>query len=107
MLRALLRLVGYLGLAGGFIAFVVDGAASVANKKWSFLSIRAALDSVLPHAYSGWEETAKLRLPALLWDPVLVRTLAAPFFLGACVIALLLLALGRKPKARIGYSSRD
>lgn len=107
MLRALLRFLGYLGLAIGFIAFVVDGARSVANKDWTFLPIGAALDAVTPHAYAGWQETAKLRLPHFLWDPVLVTMLAAPFFFAAAIIALIFLLLGKKPRARIGYSSRD
>ena len=107
MLRALLRFIGYLCLAIGFIAFVVDGARSVANKEWTFLPIRAALDAVMPHAYAGWQEAAKLRLPPFLWDPVLVTTLAAPLFFAAAVIALIFLLLGKKPKARIGYSNRD
>src|ERR1700730_13612778 len=97
MLRALLRFVGY----------IVDGARYIANNEWSFLAIGTAIDAVLPRSYSGWEDRAKLHLPAYLWDPVLVKTLAAPFFVGATVIAVLLLLLGRKPKAQIGYSSRD
>jgi hypothetical protein len=107
VLRALLRFLGYLCLAIGFIAFVVDGARSVANKEWTFLPIGTALDTALPHAYTGWQEAAKLRLPAFLWDPVLVTTLAAPFFFAAAIIALVFLLLGKKPKPRIGYSSRD
>ncbi|MFI5011715.1 MAG: hypothetical protein ACHQAY_05150 [Hyphomicrobiales bacterium] len=107
MIRALLRFVGYLGLSVGFIAFVVDGAHYVANNEWSFLRIGTAIDAVLPRAYAGWEQTAKLRLPSFLWDPVLVTALAAPFFAVVTVIAVLVLLLGRKPKARIGYSSRD
>ena len=39
MIRALLRGLGYLGLALGFIAFVDDGARYVANNEWSFLPI--------------------------------------------------------------------
>jgi hypothetical protein len=107
MLRLLLRFVGYLGLAVGFIAFVVDGARSIANKELAYVSIGSVLDTVLPHAYGGWQEAAKLRLPPALYDPVLVKTLAAPFFVGATVIAVLLLLIGQKPKPKIGYSNRD
>ena len=107
MIRALLRFFGYVGLAVGFVAFVVDGARCVANKEWSFLPIGTAIETALPRAYSGWQDLAKLRLPAFLWDPVLVDTLAAPFFAGVTLLALIFLLLGRKPKARIGYSSRD
>jgi hypothetical protein len=107
MLRALLRFLGYLSLAIGFIAFVVDGARSVANKEWTFLPISAALDGVMPHSYAGWQEAAKLRLPPFLWDPVLRTMLDAPFFFAAAIIALIFLLLGKRPKARIGYSNRD
>jgi hypothetical protein len=107
MLRVLLRSVGHIGLAVGFVTFVVDGARSIANKEWDYLSISSALETVFPRAYAGWQEAAKLHLPPVLWDPVLVRTLAAPFFVGVTVLAMLLLLLGRKPKAKIGYSNRD
>jgi hypothetical protein len=107
MFRALFRFLGYICLAVGFIAFVVDGARSVANKEWTYTHIDTALDAVMPHAYAGWQEAAKLRLPAFLWDPVLVTVLAAPFFFAAAIVALFFLMLGKKPRARIGYSSRD
>jgi hypothetical protein len=107
MIRALLRGLGYLGLALGFIAFVDDGARYIANNEWSFLAIGAAVDAVLPRAYAGWEAAAKLKLPGFLWDPVLTRALALPFFVVAAVIGVLLLLLGRKRKPPIGYSNRD
>jgi hypothetical protein len=107
MIRSLLRSIGYIGLALGFIAFVVDGARYVANNEWSFLSIGTAIDAVLPRSYSGWERVAKLRLPDFLWDPILSHALTIPFFAVATVIGVLLLFLGRKRKAPIGYSNRD
>jgi hypothetical protein len=107
MIRGLLRSLGYVSLAGGFIAFVVDGAGYVANGEWAPLQIGAAIRAVLPRAYASFESAAKLRLPAPLWDPMLVRSLAVPFFLVATIIGLLLLILGRRPKALIGYSNRD
>jgi hypothetical protein len=107
MLRALFRFLGYVCLAIGFVAFVVDGARSVANKEWTYLQIKDVLDTVMPHAYAGWQEAAKLHLPGFLWDPVLVKTLASPFFFASAIIALFFLLLGKKPRARIGYSNRD
>ena|SRR5579871_2041504 len=107
MLRALIRCLGYLALSAGFIAFVIDGARYIANNEWSFLPIGGAIDAVLPGAYAGWQTTAKLRLPEFLFDPVLVRALALPFFVVMSLIGALLLLIGRKPKPRIGYSNRD
>ncbi|SDR06585.1 hypothetical protein SAMN05519103_00603 [Rhizobiales bacterium GAS113] len=107
MVRGLIRCIGYLALSAGFIAFVVDGARYIANNEWSFLPIGTAIDAVLPRAYSGWEAIAKLRFPAFLWDPLLVRALATPFFAVASLIGVLLLLLGRRRKALIGYSNRD
>ena len=107
MLRALIRCLGYLALSAGFIAFVVDGARYIANNEWSFLPIGGAIDSVLPGAYAGWQAAAKLRLPAYLFDPMLVNALALPFFVVMSVIGMLLLLIGRKPRPRIGYSNRD
>ncbi|MBV8769097.1 MAG: hypothetical protein JO094_09415 [Hyphomicrobiales bacterium] len=107
MIRALLRGLGYLGFAFGFIAFVDDGARYIANNEWSFLTLGTALDTVMPRAYAGWQTAAKLKLPGFLADTVLTRTLETPFFVVAAVLGVLLLLLGRKPKPLIGYSSRD
>jgi hypothetical protein len=107
MIRAFLRGLGYLGLALGFIAFVDDGARYIANNEWSFLTIGSAIHAVLPRAYAGWEQAAKAKLPGFLWDPVLTRALALPFFVVAAVIGVLLLLLARKRKRLIGYSNRD
>jgi hypothetical protein len=107
MLRALLRFVGYLCLAVGFISFVVDGARSIANKEWAYLSIGNAFETMFPRNYAGWLEAAKQHLPPVLFDLGLVQLLAAPFFIGATVLAVLLLLLGKRPMAKIGYSNRD
>jgi hypothetical protein len=107
MIRWILRFFGYIGLAGGFIAFVVDGAGYVANGEWESLQIGMAARAVFPAAFANMESAAKLRLPALLWDPVMLRLLAVPFFIVATVMGVLLLFLGRKPKALVGYSNRD
>ena len=107
MLRWLLRLIGYLCLAAGFITFVVDGARYVANNAWTPLRLGPTLSAVMPRAYGSWETAAKARLPGVLWDPGLVTALTVPFFIVATVLGALLLLLGRKPKALIGYSNRD
>jgi hypothetical protein len=107
MIRALLRFIGYLGLSVGFVVFAIDGARYIANNELTFLPLGNVIDAVVPHAYAGWQEIAKQKLPAFLWDPVLVKALAMPFFAATTVIGVLLLLIGRKPKPEIGYSNRD
>jgi hypothetical protein len=107
MIRWLLRFLGYISLAGGFIAFVVDGAGYVANGDWMSLQFGTAARAVFPGAFAHLESAAKQGFMAMLWDPVMLRLLAVPFFVVATLIGMALLFLGRKPKPLIGYSNRD
>lgn len=106
MLRGLSRTLGYLCLAGAFIAVVVDGTRSIASSALVFTSVQGFLDRVAPAAVLGLRGWL-LQLHAVLWDPVAVTALKAPLALVLLAIGVLFVAVasgGREPA--VGYSPR-
>ena len=103
MIRFLLRFIGLLCLALGFIFLVYDGTKSIADQRWyvtkvsdvwitvqesSLTTLKPALEGI-----AGW-----------LWDPVVVNVLNAPSWLVLLILGTVLILLGRKKKPLIGYA---
>ena len=92
MLRFLVRAIGLLLLAGGFIALIVDGTRSLAASSLYVTSIDAALEAAGPAISQGLEKWVLAHLPHFVWDPVLVHFLRLPLsgamlaFGGLCVL---------------------
>lgn len=106
MLRGLSRAIGYLMLAGAFIAVVVDGTRSIAASALVFTSLQGFLDRLAPAAVPGLKSSL-LQVHALLWDPVATSALKAPLAAALLVLGILFVALaagGREPA--VGYAPR-
>ena len=80
MIRFLLRFIGLLCLALGFIFLVYDGTKSIADQRWYVTKVSDVWITV--------QESSLTKLkPALegiagwLWDPVVVNVLNAPSWL--------------------------
>jgi hypothetical protein len=78
MLRFLMRAIGLLLLAGGFIALIVDGTRSLAGSSLYVTSIDAALQAIAPAAYQSLEKSVLAHLPQFVWDPLLIHLLRVP-----------------------------
>ena len=103
MLRFLLRAIGLLLLAGGFIALIVDGTRSLAGSSLYVTSIDAALQAAGPALYQGLEKWVLAHLPHFVWDPLLVHILRLP--LSGTMLALggLSVLLTHKASQEFGY----
>ena len=105
MIRGFFRLLGLLCLAGAFIFLVYDGAKSIADNMIYFTKIEETWNSF----YSkGPQELIKPMIDRYagdwLWDPVVVKVLAAPTWMVLGILGILLILLGRKKKPLIGYA---
>ncbi|CAH1659091.1 conserved hypothetical protein [Hyphomicrobiales bacterium] len=105
-MRFLLRLVGYLSVAAGFIALVIDGARSIANSGLRFTALSETLTSLVHERYALLQPAVERNLHPLLWDPVLLSLMRAPTALVALLLGLALLWLGRSPAPQIGFVTR-
>jgi len=103
MIRSLLRLLGLVLLAAGFVFFIYDGTKSIADRTvyiskfsqtWAEIhqqSLQAAQAAVEKHA--GW-----------LWGSVILPVLEQPTWLVLGAFGMVLILLGRKKKPLIGYA---
>lgn len=105
-MRFVLRLIGLLCVAAGFVALVVDGTALVANHEWAPASLGAVAAKAFPKTFPLIEPSVVRNLHPLVWDPVLVTLLRAPAFAAGLVVGFALLLLARKPRQEIGFSTR-
>lgn len=105
-MRFLLRLLGYVLIAAGFVALVIDGARSIANSTLQFTALGEILASVLRERYPMIQSTVERQIHPLLWDPVLLNLMLAPAALIALLLGFLLLRLGARAEPGIGIVTR-
>jgi hypothetical protein len=103
MIRFLLRFLGLLVLAGGFVALVIDGTRTIASNQIRITPLR---DHWIEwHAPSlQMLQTNVERYVPWLWDPLIVSILGAPTFAVLGVVGAFLLLIGRKKRRLIGYA---
>ena len=104
--RFLLRLIGYLAVAAGFVALVIDGARSIANAGLRFTPVGEVLIAVVQERYQLIQPAIERNIHPWLWDPVLLTVLRSPVALAALLLGFALLWLGRRPQEAIGIVTR-
>ena len=105
-MRFLLRLVGYLLLAGGFVSLVIDGARSIANSALLLTPLGETLFTLLGPRYLLLQPLVERGVHPVLWVPVLLRLTQLPWALVALLLGFLLLRLGSPRQDEIGIVTR-
>jgi hypothetical protein len=103
MIRFLLRFLGLLSIALGFIFLVYDGTKSIADQRLYISRVMDAWAIVSEGSLAQLQPTLQRTMP-VLWDPVAVTLLDTPIALVLAIVGALLLLLGRKKKPLIGYA---
>ena len=104
-LRFLLRTLGLLSLAGAFVALIVDGTRSVAAERLVTMSLGRLVTMVSPEGFVKLHAAVETHAPTL-WDPVMVTILLLPTWVVLGALGLVLMALARPPRPKIGYVRR-
>jgi len=104
MIRFLLRAIGLICLAAGFILPIYDGTKSIAGNRVFFTSVRALWELFNAASLAKLEPMIRPYAGGLIWDPVMVSLLAAPSWSLLGVLGIIFLILGRKKKPLIGYA---
>jgi hypothetical protein len=104
MIRFLLRFIGLICLAAGFILLIYDGTKSIAGNKIFLTSVRMLWELINAGSLAKLEPMIRPYAGGLLWDPLMVAILAAPSWSVLGVLGILFLLLGRKKKPLIGYA---
>jgi hypothetical protein len=105
-LRFLVRVLGYLLVAGGFVALLTDGARSIANSALRFTPLGETALTFLGERFRQLQPAVERNIHPMLWDPVLVHVLQVPTAAAGLLLGLLLLWLGAAPKPVIGIVTR-
>lgn len=105
-LRFLVRMLGYLLVAGGFIALLTDGARSIANSVLRFTPLGETLLTLVGERFRLLQPAIERNLHPMLWDPVLINVLQLPTAAAGLLLGLLLLWLGAARKPVIGIVTR-
>ena len=95
-MRFLARIIGFLCVAGGFVALVIDGTRTIANASWAPLALGDVAGRAFPKLLPALQPAVE-RLHPLLWSPLLTSLLATPAFVVGIGLGFVLLLLGRRP----------
>jgi hypothetical protein len=106
MIRFLLRFVGLLTLALGFIFLVYDGTKSIADQNLYITRVSDLWAAVHEQSLAQVRPTVE-QIAIWLWDPIVQTILMAPTWAVLIVFGAILLLLGRKPRPLIGYARGD
>jgi len=104
MIRFLLRFIGLICLAAGFILLIYDGTKSIAGNRVFLTSVRTLWELINAGSLARVEPMIRSYVGGYLWDPVMVGLLAAPSWGVLGVLGILFLLLGRRKKPLIGYA---
>jgi hypothetical protein len=102
-MRFLLRALGLLLLAAGFVGAVIDGTRSIANSELVVTPLGEAAFRLFGERYLLLQPAIERHIHPLLWDPVVLNLTLLPGFAVALVLGVILLWLGREPEEPIGY----
>lgn len=105
MFRFVIRLLGFLLLAGAFVTFVIDGTRSVASSHLQWVRIGEALDRLVPKSPALIEAKLAAWHPTL-WDPVGATVLALPLVVLLLVLGVLLVHFTEDRKPSVGTLAR-
>jgi len=103
MIRFLFRFIGLLFLALAFILFVYDGTKWIADQRWDVTTVGWIWATVHESSLTQVRPTLE-PLAVWLWDPVASKILDSPAFVVLVVLGTILVLIGRKRRALIGYA---
>jgi hypothetical protein len=104
MIRLLIRLMGLLLLAGGFVALIVDGTRSLAGGSLNVTSMAGALQGTAPLLYRSLQAAVQGNFPDFVWDRLLAFLVLVPLSAALGGLGALLIVLSHKQEATLGYT---
>ncbi len=104
MIRFVLRSIGLLLLALGFIFLIYDGIRSISDGNLLLTRTSEFWISVHQKSFAAFQALVEQKAGADLWRSVVSPVMEQPAWGFAGVIGIVLLMLGRKKKPLIGYA---
>ena len=104
MIRFLLRFVGLLLLALGFIFLVYDGIRSISDGGILLTKASEVWNAIHDRSLAAFQTLVESDAGAEIWQVGIAPILEQPASAVACVLGVILIVLGRKKKPLIGYA---
>jgi hypothetical protein len=102
MIRLFFRFLGFILLAGGFAALIVDGTRSLAGGELAVTPLSKSALELFPAKFQSFQASVEQSFPHL-WDPVIVTLLLVPLSLALTVCGVLLIALSQRQRRSLDY----
>ena len=104
MIRFLLRFVGLLLLALGFIFLVYDGIRSISDGSVLLTRTSEVWNVVHDRSLASFQSMVERYAGPDIWQAVVGPILEQPASAVSCVLGVILIVIGRKKKPLIGYA---
>jgi hypothetical protein len=102
-MRRVFRLFGFLLIAAGFVAAVMDGARSIARSALDWQPLGATAFRLLGERYLLLQPAIERHVHPLLWDPVVLNLTLLPTSLVLLALGFLFHRFGRPQETPIGH----
>ena len=103
MIRFLFRFIGLWILAAGFVALVRDGTKSIAGNAVFITKLADDWNNIQAGSLESLKTLVERYAGASGWEMVATYGLGAPTWLVLGILGSILILIGRKKKALIGY----
>jgi hypothetical protein len=103
MIRSLLRILGLVFLAAGFVFVIYDGTKSIADHTFYVSKFSMTWAEIHQSSLQSLQAAVEKNL-TWLWNPILQAVLEQPTWLVLGMLGIILILLGRKKKPLIGYA---
>ena len=103
MIRFVFRFVGLWVLAAGFVALVRDGTKSIAGNAVFITKLADDWNNIQASSLESLKTLVERYAGASGWEMVATYGLGAPTWLVLGILGSILILIGRKKKALIGY----
>lgn len=104
MIRFLLRTLGLFSLAAAFLFLIYDGTRSISDNRFDLTRVEEVWSLLHPASLQQLRPFLESHGPHWLWDPGAVSLLGSPATAALAVLGSVLMLLGRRRKALIGYA---
>jgi hypothetical protein len=104
MIRSLLRFLGLVTLAAGFISFIYDATKSVADHTVMITQLGQTWSDLHQTSLVAARPWVEQHIGVWLWDPVIKTLLDQPTWAALLVVGAILILAGRRKKPLIGYA---
>jgi hypothetical protein len=104
MIRFLFRFIGLILLALAFILVIYDGMKSIVGNRLLLTNSQTFWELVSAGSLAKVRPVVEPYAGGLLWDPVMLWTLATPAWALLGFLGIVLLLFGRRKKPLIGYA---